>query len=171
MLREDERSVGDDVVLALCAGDRLRFVPCVVQLGRETRGPFVIAASDGAVEDFDVRHTSETTYGEQALTNMLDNAFRHGGGQVTLAASHSGGTVEFHVLDEGGGFPEAFLARAFERFSRADPTRPDGNGLGLAIVESVALAHGGQAHAVNRSGGGADVSSVTLRFKWLATQP
>jgi two-component system OmpR family sensor kinase len=49
---------------------------------------------------------------------------------------------------------------AFERFSRADPTRPDGSGLGLAIVETIARAHGGEAHAANRPGGGADV--------WLA---
>ena len=97
---------------------------------------------------------------EQALTNMLDNAFRHGGGDVTLTARRQNGGVELHVLDDGAGFPEDFLARAFERFSRADPARPDGSGLGLAIVETIATAHGGQAHAANRSTGGADV--------WLA---
>jgi len=97
---------------------------------------------------------------EQALTNMLDNAVRHGGGRVTLTASRRDDTVELHVLDEGPGFPEGFLAQAFERFSRADPNRPDGSGLGLAIVDSIARAHGGRAHAANRSGRGADV--------WLA---
>lgn len=97
---------------------------------------------------------------EQALTNMVDNALRYGGGDVTVTAERHDGHVELHVVDEGPGFPSRFLGHAFERFSRADPARPDGSGLGLAIVETIARAHGGEAHAQNRPGGGADV--------WLA---
>jgi two-component system OmpR family sensor kinase len=97
---------------------------------------------------------------EQALTNMLDNAIRHGSGDVVLTAHRRNGRVELHVLDEGAGFPDGFLEHAFERFSRADPASPDGSGLGLAIVETIARAHGGEAYAVNRPDGGADV--------WLA---
>jgi signal transduction histidine kinase len=97
---------------------------------------------------------------EQALTNLLENARRHGGGDVTLTAARRNGSVELHVLDDGAGFPPSFLAHAFERFSRPDSARGDGSGLGLAIVETIARAHGGEAHAANRSGGGADV--------WLA---
>ena len=49
------------------------------------------------------------------------------------------------VSDEGHGFPPDFLPHAFERFSRADAARTDGGaGLGLAIVDAVARAHGGQ---------------------------
>src|SRR5436190_1033366 len=59
---------------------------------------------------------------EQALANMIDNALRHGGGDVALTAAGRNGTVELHVLDEGRGFPEEFVAHAFERFSRADPS-------------------------------------------------
>jgi signal transduction histidine kinase len=94
---------------------------------------------------------------EQALTNMLDNARRHGDGDVTLTATRRNGSVELHVLDDGTGFPPSFLAHAFERFSRADSARGDGSGLGLAIVETIARAHGGEAHAANRPAGGADV--------------
>jgi two-component system, OmpR family, sensor kinase len=98
---------------------------------------------------------------EQALSNLVDNALRHGGTDVRVRASRENGTVELHVLDDGAGFPEEFLERAFERFSRADhPTRRDGSGLGLAIVQTIARAHGGSAGAANRPGGGADV--------WLA---
>jgi signal transduction histidine kinase len=97
---------------------------------------------------------------EQALTNMVDNARRHGSGKVTLTARVRNGTVELHVLDEGPGFPPDFLGRAFERFSRADASAADGSGLGLAIVETIARAHGGRALAANRPEGGADV--------WLA---
>ena len=97
---------------------------------------------------------------EQALTNLVDNARRHGAEDVTLTARSHDGRVELHVLDEGTGFPDEFLEHAFERFSRGDPASPDGSGLGLAIVETIARAHGGEAHAGNRPGGGADV--------WLA---
>jgi heavy metal sensor kinase len=96
---------------------------------------------------------------EQALSNMVDNAFRHGRGQITLTAHARSGAAELHVLDEGTGFPPEFLDRAFERFSRADESRAgDGSGLGLAIVETIARAHHGAARATNREGGGADIS-------------
>jgi signal transduction histidine kinase len=95
---------------------------------------------------------------EQAVGNMVDNAFRYGAGVVTMTAAQRDGSVEVHVLDEGRGFPPAFLTRAFERFSRGDVARTEeGSGLGLAIVETVAHAHGGSAHAANRPSGGADV--------------
>jgi len=95
---------------------------------------------------------------DQALTNALQNAFRHGDGTVTLRAVRRPQSVELHVLDEGSGFPPGFIAEAFSRFSRADEARTSpGTGLGLAIVRSIALAHGGAAHAENRAAGGADV--------------
>ena len=56
--------------------------------------------------------------------------------------------VELHVLDEGPGFPPEFLPHAFERFSRADAGADEGGaGLGLAIVDAIARAHGGRASA------------------------
>jgi two-component system OmpR family sensor kinase len=95
---------------------------------------------------------------DQAVGSMVDNALRYGAGTIEIAASAGERSVEIHVLDRGEGFPEDFLARAFERFSRASSSNRDGgSGLGLAIVQTVAHAHGGEARAVNRSGGGADV--------------
>jgi two-component system, OmpR family, sensor kinase len=95
---------------------------------------------------------------EQALTNMVSNALVHGEGPVEVVARTANGAVELHVLDRGRGFDADFLPEAFERFSRADPARSRGGaGLGLAIVQAVAEAHGGCAGAVNRDGGGADV--------------
>ena len=104
---------------------------------------------------------------EQALTGLVDNALRHGAGEVRLWAEERDGSVVMHVTDEGTGFPEDFIAHAFERFSRADAARGRGGaGLGLAIVDTIARAHGGSAAARNRSTGGADVSievpAVTL---------
>ena len=95
---------------------------------------------------------------EQALANLVDNALRHGRGEVRLALTRSNGSSELHVTDEGSGFAPAVLEHAFERFSRGDGGREgSGAGLGLAIVEAIAKAHGGQAHAANRRSGGADV--------------
>jgi len=65
--------------------------------------------------------------------------------------------VELHVIDHGAGFDAQFVDRAFERFSRADEGRSGGSaGLGLAIVEAIARAHGGSARAES-SGGVTDV--------------
>ena len=94
---------------------------------------------------------------EQALGNLVENSLRHGRGRIVLQAGRKDGRVELHVVDEGGGFAPDFIGRAFEPFSRGDPARSSpGAGLGLAIVDVVARAHGGAAHAANRDGG-ADV--------------
>jgi signal transduction histidine kinase len=94
---------------------------------------------------------------EQALANLVDNALTYGEGRVVLSARAHNGTVELHVRDDGSGFPEEFLPRAFERFTRADEARTrGGTGLGLAIAAAIAGAHGGSAHAENVAGG-ADV--------------
>jgi two-component system, OmpR family, sensor kinase len=102
---------------------------------------------------------------EQALTNLVDNALRHGGGAITVSAVRENGTAELHVVDEGPGFGEGFLPQAFERFTRGDDGREgEGSGLGLAIVATVARAHHGSARAANAPGGGADVwISLPLR--------
>jgi two-component system OmpR family sensor kinase len=81
---------------------------------------------------------------EQALSNLIENALRHGAGPITLAAREDAETVEFAVGDGGRGISEAFAPHAFERFTREDAARSgSGAGLGLAIVDLVARAHGG----------------------------
>ncbi|MBO0813808.1 MAG: HAMP domain-containing protein, partial [Actinobacteria bacterium] len=120
----------------------------------------------------------------QALGNLVDNALRHAPQASTVEisgylATARAGTAEqetccgsadqpaapagqqvvtIQVQDHGPGFPPEFLPHAFERFQRADPARSraeGGAGLGLAIVASIARAHGGWAEAGNHPGGGA----------------
>jgi signal transduction histidine kinase len=94
----------------------------------------------------------------QALDNMLANAQRYARQRIVLTVNTVGERVELHVLDDGPGFPAAFLPRAWERFARADAGRTeDGAGLGLAIVRTIAQLHGGSTGAANRASGGADV--------------
>ncbi len=111
--------------------------------------------------------SADPTQLRQALHNMLDNALLHGAGAVRLDVARVGDAAEFHVTDEGTGFPSEFLPRAFGRFSRADPTGAgaDGAGLGLSIVAAIARRHGGGARAVNRPEGGADVSVSLPRYQ------
>jgi signal transduction histidine kinase len=111
-----------------------------------------------AVEPEDATLDADPARVEQALDNLVDNALVHGGGDVTLFARPLADRVELHVADEGAGFPAGFAARAFERFSSADEARSRGGaGLGLAIVRSVAAAHGGTAEVGAQNGRGADV--------------
>jgi signal transduction histidine kinase len=93
---------------------------------------------------------------EQAIGNLVDNALRHGAGEISLSSRSIDGIVRIAVHDGGAGFPPGFIDRAFERFSRADKGRGEsGTGLGLAIVEMIARAHGGTAAVANDPGGGA----------------
>jgi two-component system, OmpR family, sensor kinase len=90
---------------------------------------------------------------ERALTNLIDNARRYGAAPIELVAHARGEWVEVHVIDHGGGFADEYLPHAFERFSRPVGGRSGGAGLGLALVEAVAHAHGGTAGAANAPGG------------------
>jgi signal transduction histidine kinase len=99
-----------------------------------------VEADDGLVVEADRLRL------EQALGNLVDNALRHGAGVVRVTAGPDRDGIVFRVSDEGPGPPPAFVPHAFERFSRADDARTgDGAGLGLALVDAVARAHGGTA--------------------------
>jgi len=101
----------------------------------------------------------------QAVDNLVDNALRHtpSGGRVEVRADRQGGILTVIVEDTGPGFDEAIIGEAFEPFTRS-PGAPDGRrgsaGLGLAVVGTIARAHGGRAWADNRAEGGARVTMV-----------
>jgi signal transduction histidine kinase len=96
----------------------------------------------------------------QALGNLVDNALRHGAGEIRLGFRAAGDAVGLDVADDGPGFPGELADRAFERFARGDAARTSGGtGLGLAIVRAIAESHGGSAAV--RPGNGA-VVRVTL---------
>ncbi|WP_345457431.1 sensor histidine kinase [Deinococcus aluminii] len=104
----------------------------------------------------------------QALQNLLDNALRYAApGPVDLGAWADDRGTHLRVRDHGPGFQPDDLARAFERFYRADASRtrdPQGrasSGLGLAIARALVEAQGGQLTARNHAGGGAE---FTLTF-------
>jgi two-component system, OmpR family, osmolarity sensor histidine kinase EnvZ len=99
---------------------------------------------------------------ERLIANLLDNAVRHGGGEVTIETRAAGDEVILSVLDRGPGIPPGESARLLKPFTRLDLARgTPGAGLGLAIVDRVARGHGGRALLLQRAGGGTE-ARVTL---------
>jgi two-component system, OmpR family, sensor kinase len=115
-----------------------------------------VAADTGSGPGFVV--LADPDRAAQALDNLIANALAHGDGPVRLTVRHVEQRVELHVTDEGEGFPDDLVERAFDRFSRGDAARSgEGTGLGLAIVAAIADAHGGDVGARSLPAGGADV--------------
>jgi signal transduction histidine kinase len=83
-----------------------------------------------------------------ALDALLENAVKHTEPHETieLRARAAGSELVLEVADSGHGVPPDAVDRIFERFARADDARnraAGGAGLGLAIVDAIARAHGG----------------------------
>ena len=111
----------------------------------------------------------------QALRNLLGNAMAHTTeqGLVELSVEAGGGRLRFVVDDDGPGIPADERAAVFDRFHRLDGARSrdaGGAGLGLAIVQAIATAHGGTVWADAAPAGGARmVLEIPLRPGPLAT--
>jgi signal transduction histidine kinase len=104
-----------------------------------------------------------------ALDALLENAVKYteSGDTIELRSRTSGGDVVIEVADGGEGVPREALAQIFERFARADAARTrakGGVGLGLAIVDAIAKAHGGRC-TVQNSRSGATFALRLPRFK------
>src|SRR2546428_4915082 len=93
-----------------------------------------------------------------ALDALIENAVKYteAPDAIVLSARRDGRGLVIDVADEGQGLPPDESERIFERFARADPARSraqGGAGLGLAIVDAIAKAHGGSC-SVESSGEG-----------------
>jgi signal transduction histidine kinase len=95
---------------------------------------------------------------DRILANLLDNAREHAPGTpvtVSLATDAAEREIVVGVTDRGPGVPPDRLARIFERFYKADPSRHGGSsGLGLAIAAEHAALLGGYLTASNLAEGG-----------------
>lgn len=94
----------------------------------------------------------------QLLENLLSNALRFSppGGVVQLGLTRERQLARLWVEDQGPGIPSDQRQQVFERFWQADPSRsgPDHHGLGLAIAQAIAQAHGGHLRIEEGLGGG-----------------
>jgi len=92
----------------------------------------------------------------QAITNLIDNALKHGagGGEITLRLASSASEIRIQVEDRGPGIAEADREQALRRFGRLDTARSTpGAGLGLSLIEAVARLHGGRVELADNGPG------------------
>jgi signal transduction histidine kinase len=104
----------------------------------------------------------------QVLANLLGNVREHtaSGTPVAIRLAQAGQGALLEVTDAGQGMSEEEAVRAFDRFYRGGHNGDNGHGsgLGLSIVEAIAVAHGG--HAMLRSAPGAGTSvQVWIPFR------
>jgi two-component system osmolarity sensor histidine kinase EnvZ len=92
----------------------------------------------------------------RAFANLLDNARKYGGDQISVATRAGDGEIQIDVLDRGPGIPESEVERLKRPFTRLENARTDttGTGLGLAIVDRIARLHHGSLELLARDGGG-----------------
>jgi two-component system sensor histidine kinase FlrB len=161
-LRLLERMVNDMLCFARGAsagdeelGPRALFEELLQTIGPQL-GPRASVCALPVPEGLVLRGSREALGG--ALLNLLDNALRAAGDEARVeleARSEPDGGVSLIVHDNGPGVPAALRERIFEPFFT---TRSNGTGLGLAVVQSVARAHGGIARVADRAGGGTSFS-------------
>lgn len=96
---------------------------------------------------------ADRTLLQQAVTNLLQNAIRHTsrGGIVTLSAFQTAEDVVTSVWDDGDGMSPEARKDAFQRFV----SHSGGTGIGLSIVSTIALLHGGKVRVDTNLGKGA----------------
>jgi len=120
-----------------------------------------LAAEEGARVEAAVDGTPVTVSGDErllrrALRNLLENARRYGGNDVTVHVRAAEGGATVQVCDRGPGVPEDLRVRIFEPFYRlpGHAEQAGGVGLGLSLVKQIAERHGGQVRCLEREGGG-----------------
>jgi two-component system osmolarity sensor histidine kinase EnvZ len=92
----------------------------------------------------------------RAVTNLLDNAWKYGGGALSLRAIAVNDEIHLEIADRGPGIPDSEYERIKRPFTRLENARTDvtGTGLGLAIVERIARLHNGRLELHPNPGGG-----------------
>jgi signal transduction histidine kinase len=93
----------------------------------------------------------------RVVRNLLENANRYAAGEVTVSIRQTEREAVLQVNDRGPGVPAELMDRIFEPFYRLPGAseRDGGVGLGLSLVRSITLRHGGSIRCSNREGGGA----------------
>ncbi|MBL8439080.1 MAG: HAMP domain-containing protein [Zoogloeaceae bacterium] len=91
----------------------------------------------------------------QLLQNLLENALRHGAGEVEVSLGTDEAFAHLVVRDQGSGVRPEALPHLFDRFYQADTSRSSdlGSGIGLALVKGIVEAHGGRVKAENADPG------------------
>jgi signal transduction histidine kinase len=108
-----------------------------------------------------LRAMADPVAAEAALDAVLENVAVHGGGAAKVEWFEDGDRVVVQVADQGPGIPPELADSAFERFTRADPSRTrdsGGAGLGLPLARSLIQAQAGSISLGPTPGGGLTVT-------------
>ena len=114
------------------------------------------ARVDGLVDGVQLSVSGDERLLRRALRNLLENARRYGGNEVSVLLERDGDRANVKVCDRGPGVPETMRERIFEPFFRlpGHAEQAGGVGLGLSLVKQIAERHGGQVRCEARAGGG-----------------
>jgi len=115
------------------------------------------AGSNAAADRSDLPVQGVAKLLRRAVRNLLENARRHAASEIMVTLTRTESHALISVCDRGPGVPPELRERIFEPFYRLPGAteRDGGVGLGLALVKSIALRHGGTVHCENRPEGGA----------------
>jgi signal transduction histidine kinase len=127
----------------------------------ESRGHGAVAADPDAIRN--------------ALWNLLDNAAKYSPASepIIVSVNWGDGSVELEVRDAGPGIPSHEHGRIFEKFVRGERARHDGvagTGIGLAMVQHIAMAHGGAVHVRSEPGAGAVFTLVLPSIRQVVVE-
>ena len=154
-------------------GDIINSVCEIFSIRAENAGVTIVKHLDNNVPP--VEGNEDQLY--RVLNNLLDNAIRYSprGGiiEINLITLYNGDRIRLEVIDSGRGIAPNHLQHLFERFYRAEATRPrfgavkssSGSGLGLAIAKSIVDIHGGKIGVHSELGKGS-IFWVELPTKW-----
>ena len=150
--------------------DKSKFLPIsLVDIAEEAADQSLLLAERKGIE-IDVRECGERMWVagdycmlQRAVMNLLDNAIKYSASstRVTVCVKRQGDSARISVIDQGIGIDQAVMPKLCEAFFQVDPgsaSGRDGVGMGLALVATVAQAHGGKLAVSSRSGEGSEFS-------------
>lgn len=173
------REIGEDVLDACMHQEQL--LEALLSLARSHKGPQrfepvdLVEITDAVLRDHHrpglttvVTLEPARTAGDPRLiecltANLISNAIRHNhpGGRIDIATRTAAERAVLSISNTGPRIPSDVLPRLFQPFQRLDPSQGSaqhGLGLGLAIVEGIAHAHGALVAARARDGGGLEMN-------------
>lgn len=127
------------------------------RLQDHTNGRLVVAPLSEEAEA--IRAKGDGKRLDQCIMNLIENAMKYAPGDspIQLSLSYSSDEVSVHVTDSGPGVPASERSLIFERFKRGrHASETSGSGIGLAVVQTLMRAMGGDVTYADAASGGAD---------------
>ncbi len=151
------KMIGDMLWLAKSDNQQIKLELETVDLSHEISELIDFFSAVSQDENVDIQLTGKPVFVQadrsllkRAISNLLSNAIRYTGEHKTVTISMNEDIEQdriiINVSNPGAAINKDHLPRLFDRFYRAEPARDrhkDGAGLGLAIVRSIMLCHGG----------------------------